>query len=370
MKVAVVGCGAFGLGAAIELRARGHAVTAFEQGPVPNPKASSHDTSKTIRRVYGAQAHYVELVERAAVKWRAWQARLGARSGLFFNEIGYIYVVRDFVPGDRVHDAWRLLEDRPEVSIVPLAEARARFPHFALRAGDTVLHDRWGGYLASARAVAAMAEIARADGVDVREHSRVESVEELADRFDRVIVAAGTWIPRLVPSIPVHVTRQCMAFFRYPPGSMPVFSLRSDAPGYWYGHPLADEGLVKVADDERDWASAVTPEKVVDPDSHREAPPEFVPRVRAFVAERMPALADAEIVGTRSCLYENTPDHDFVIDWAPGSASVLVAGGGSGHGFKFGGSIGEVIADALERKANPLLPHFRLARLVERPTSQ
>jgi glycine/D-amino acid oxidase-like deaminating enzyme len=40
---------------------------------------------------------------------------------------------------------------------------------------------------------------------------------------------------------------------------------------------------------------------------------------------------------------------------------VLLAGGGSGHGFKFGGSIGPVIADALEDKDNPLGRNFRLA---------
>jgi glycine/D-amino acid oxidase-like deaminating enzyme len=49
-----------------------------------------------------------------------------------------------------------------------------------------------------------------------------------------------------------------------------------------------------------------------------------------------------------------------VIDWVPGSQRILIAGGGSGHGAKFGGSIGEVIADALEDKANPLGGVFRI----------
>ncbi len=38
----------------------------------------------------------------------------------------------------------------------------------------------------------------------------------------------------------------------------------------------------------------------------------------------------------------------------------MVASGGSGHGFKFGGSIGPVIADALEDVPNPLGDLFRL----------
>ena len=72
MNIAVVGAGIFGVAAAIELRERTHAVTLFEQGQVPYERASSTDTSKTIRRLYGDNATYVDLVERAAVKWRDW----------------------------------------------------------------------------------------------------------------------------------------------------------------------------------------------------------------------------------------------------------------------------------------------------------
>ena len=49
-----------------------------------------------------------------------------------------------------------------------------------------------------------------------------------------------------------------------------------------------------------------------------------------------------------------------MIDWVPGTQRILVAGGGSGHGFKFGGSIGAVIADAVEDKDNPLGRLFRI----------
>src|SRR6185369_3688310 len=56
VDVAVVGCGVFGLATALELRARGHRVVAFDQGVVPYPKASSYDASKTIQRLYGGRA--------------------------------------------------------------------------------------------------------------------------------------------------------------------------------------------------------------------------------------------------------------------------------------------------------------------------
>jgi glycine/D-amino acid oxidase-like deaminating enzyme len=375
MRIGVVGCGVFGLAAALELRARGHAVTAFEQGRVPYERAASNDTSKTIRRVYGLDGHYVELVERAAPRWRAWQARV---AGDFFHEIGYIYVVRNFRPGTRVYDAWQLLgPTRDQVRLLPLSEARQRFPQFGFRDGDTVLHDRWGGYLASARATEAMASLARADGVEIREETPVLAVEEAAGQarirldgdavgFDRVVLAAGVWIGRFAPSIGagVRVTRQLMAFFEPPdrdafrPGPMPVWSIESDVRG-WYGHPLKHEGWVKVANDLRG--------EIVDPDAERGGDEAYCEAARAFVAERMPRLAGARLVECRSCFYDNTPDLAFVVDWAPGSQRVLVAGGGSGHGFKFGGSIGDVIADALEEKEHPLGHHFRIGRRFGAP---
>ena len=363
----MVGCGIFGLAAALELRLRGHQVTAFEQGAIPFEKAASTDTSKTIRRVYGDRADYVELVERAAPQWLDWQARTGAD---FFQPIGYVYVVRNWEPGKRTYEAWRLLGgQRDEMRLVELADARREFPQFGFQDGDTVLHDRWGGYLASARAVEAVARIARAEGVEIYEQTPVDLVEDRSDSvavrtgtsphtFERVVLATGVWIGRFIPRIGagVRVTREYMAFFERPdpshaPGPMPVFSIEADVKG-WYGHPLKHEGWVKVANDLRG--------PIVDPDSDRDGSAEYEAQVREFVRERIPALGDAPIVGSRSCLYDNTPDHDFVVDFAPGSSRVLVAGGGSGHGFKFGGSIGPVIADALEEKENRLGAAFRL----------
>ena len=71
-------------------------------------------------------------------------------------------------------------------------------------------------------------------------------------------------------------------------------------------------------------------------------------------------MAKGKVVGGSKCFFTNTPDDHFIIDWAPRSQRILIAGGGSSHGFKFGGSIGKVIADALEEKANRLGDLFRL----------
>lgn len=370
MNVAVVGAGIFGLAAAIELRERGHGVTVFEQGTAPNARASSTDTSKTIRRLYGNNGTYVELVERAALGWRRWQQRLGQP---IYLQIGQLHIERDFRPGFRIHDSWQFLRTQDkDIRILALPEAQSRYPQFAFDGGETCLYDPWGGYIASSQAIAGLAQLARDGGVVVREDTPVGDLTETPSGvnvlaggrrvpFDRAVVAAGVWIGRLVPQFARHIrpTRQEMAFFEPPrpgpfaAGVMPVWSVNVETEG-WYGHPLRREGWVKVANDLRGEAA--------DPDAPRVASAAFLDEARAFVAKRIPQLASARLAGSRVCLYENTPDRHFVIDWAPGAQGILVAGGGSGHGFKFGGSIGEVIADALEHKANALGDLFRIGQ--------
>jgi glycine/D-amino acid oxidase-like deaminating enzyme len=370
--VAVVGAGVFGLAAALELAERGHRVTIFEQGRVPNERASSTDVAKTIRRLYGTLTVYVELAERAAVQWQRWQERLAAP---IYYPVGHLSIIRRFEPGTRTYDGVELLRERgAPIEIWTAEQARVRFPQFAYLDGDVCVFDPGAGFIAAARALAGLAQLAAGAGVTLHEESPVLAVHDTASgvrletagggsgggrTFDRVVVTAGAWMERLVPTVGrwITATRQQMVFFTpadpaaYAPGVMPAWGDDPEETG-WYGHPLLAEGFVKVAND-------LLGERV-DPDTHREAHPEFVERTRAFVAQRIPGLARATVAGSRSCLYESTPDRDFIVDWAPESSRVLVAGGGSGHGFKFGGSIGPLIADALEDRENPLGAPFRL----------
>ena len=81
--------------------------------------------------------------------------------------------------------------------------------------------------------------------------------------------------------------------------------------------------------------------------------------MRKFLAETFPALADAPIVYTRRCFYCDTHDGHFWIAPDPERAGLIIAAGDCGHGFKFAPLLGEIIADAAERKSNPLLEKFR-----------
>ncbi len=370
MKIGIVGAGVFGLAAAIELSSRGHAVSVFDRGAPPYENASSTDVSKAIRRTWyaGDNDTYVELVERAALRWREWERRSGES---FYHRTGGLGVVGSFEPGDPMHSSAEYLRGRgAEIEVLSRAEAAARFPQLNLASGEVCVYDGWAGYLESARAVSVMARLAREGGVELREGTLVEGVGETGrhgevaagdgrERFDRVVVAAGCWVGGLLPAIGagVRVTHQEMLFIapeepaRFARGAFPIWSLDPDGEG-WYGFPMLREGYAKVAID--------APGRTVDPDADRGGTREFEERALAMLRERIPDLARGRVVGGRSCLYTVTPDDHFIVDRAPGMARVFAAGGGSGHGFKFGGSIGPVIADAVEDLPNPLGDRFRL----------
>ncbi|MDP7578858.1 MAG: FAD-dependent oxidoreductase [SAR202 cluster bacterium] len=380
MNVAIVGAGIFGMAAAIEISGRGHTVTVFDQGSVPYENAASTDVSKGIRRMWyaGDNETYVELVESAAAKWRHWERILEES---VYHQTGGISIIDSFGPGTPMYESWRYLIARgaTEIEVMTAPKARKRFPQFVIDDEETVVHDRWSGYIESGHAVKILARIARDQGVIITEETRVTEVTESSTgatvkvgeveaKYDRIVVAAGVWVGRLLPTIGenVKVTHQEMLLIEvedeplFSPPNMPVWGVDPDGEG-WYGFPLLREGCVKVSKEPLG--------EVVDPDFSRGGTEEFRDETLEFLRGRIPKMADGRVVSGRTCLYTTTPDDHFVIDWAPGYESVLVAGGGSGHGFKFGGSIGSLISDALEDRDNPLGRRFRIGdRFTKTPT--
>ncbi len=69
--------------------------------------------------------------------------------------------------------------------------------------------------------------------------------------------------------------------------------------------------------------------------------PALVALLTSAVARLLPAL-DPDPVATERCVYDNTVDSDFVIDRI---GRIVVGCGTSGHGFKFGPLLGEMLAD-------------------------
>jgi sarcosine oxidase len=158
-------------------------------------------------------------------------------------------------------------------------------------------------------------------------------------------------------------TRQKVFYFGTPAGdarfadeALPVWADLSDRK--MYGIPGNVNRGFKLADD--------TPGPAFDPtNGHRDVTAAGLKSVRAFLARRFPALAKAPLVGSEVCQYEATPDSDYIFDRHPGAPNVWLVGGGSGHGFKMGPAVGELVASLVLGDSQPD-PYFSLARFARR----
>ena len=64
-------------------------------------------------------------------------------------------------------------------------------------------------------------------------------------------------------------------------------------------------------------------------------------------------------------MYTNTPDLDFLIGAHPRADNVLLAGGFSGHGFKFSILVGDILADlALDGRTDRKIERFAVDRFL------
>ena len=129
----------------------------------------------------------------------------------------------------------------------------------------------------------------------------------------------------------------------------------------FYGIPGSARGF-KVADD--------TPGPVFDPSiGQRQATTSGIQTARRFLNRRFPALRGAPLVSAEVCQYEATPDSHFIIDRHPAARNVWIIGGGSGHGYKMGPAIGEMMS-ALLLDGAELNPQFGLRRFTKDWTQQ
>jgi glycine/D-amino acid oxidase-like deaminating enzyme len=370
-KVIVVGAGINGVTAAIELKKRGHRVIVIDPGPLPHPLAASTDISKAVRAAYGADEDYTELAERSIKLWRNWNKEFGVQ---LYHEVGVIFVrQREMKPGDFEYESFKLLEKRGhKIKRTNSPQLWKRFPAWNPQLYRDGILELEAGYAESGRVVAALIERTKSLGVELRERATFSRLDEGDDRVkgivlddgqrvagEVVVMAVGAWTPYLLPFTEKFFGATGQPVFHlkpkhpelFTPERFPVFGADITTTGY-YGFPLNRDGVVKIANHGpgREM-SPESPDRVVAPEEER--------NMREFLSVTFPVLADAPIVYSRVCMYCDTNDGHFWIAPDPERPGLIVATGDSGHGFKFAPVLGDIIADAVEEKSNPLLQKFR-----------
>jgi len=334
--VAVIGGGAMGAAAAWRLTKRGAEVVCFDRFSPPHALGSSHGESRIIRTAYFEGSWYVPLLQEVFPLWRELEAATGAdlltMTGALMLGTPTSEAVSGALSSARAHSL--------HVELFESEELRRRYPGHVVRDGEVGVLDPQAGFLRSEAAVGAMlTQVPR-----VERNTAIASVSDVRAEFDAVVVAAGPWMSELIDWIPLAVERQVMTWFAIEPQAdwltpdrFPVFVHQSEEIGDVYGFPTLDGSSVKIA---RHHEGAPTdPERL-----HRDVDDKELEPLRHFVRDYVRGVS-TRVTRTVACMYTNTPDGHFVIDFAPNDRRVVVVSACSGHGFKFAPVIGDIAAD-------------------------
>lgn len=226
-RIVVVGAGIVGLSVARAGLKAGHRVTLLEQGPVPNPRGASHDQHRMIRYHYGAAVGYARMVGSA---FRAWDEVWQDVGATHFEDCGAIAI--SLAPDDYAAKTLATFEALAIPHEVLDREGVERLcPHLTLpeQAWGVVAHP--GGPLFADRIVRDLATWVRDHGGEIRDETPVAAIDPegaaaiLRDgsrvEGDHLVVAAGAWLPALMPERfgDVAVWRQALCYVDPPAGT-------------------------------------------------------------------------------------------------------------------------------------------------------
>jgi glycine/D-amino acid oxidase-like deaminating enzyme len=365
--IAVIGAGAFGGWTALHLLERGARITLVDAWGPGNSRSSSGGETRVMRGTYGPDQPYTEMAARALKLWAKYERKWKRQ---FLHRCGVLWMASSRDDAFERGSIKMLRTSKIRYQQLSTPAMKKRWPHINFEGIEWGIFEPECGYLdARASCASVLGEFVKAggryhqaavlhgvleaavpDGLPIQQ-SRISNQESLrlsdgsqltADVF---VFACGPWLGKLFPKTIgdlVRATKQDVFFFGTPPGDTrfhdPNCPVWADHRGkFYYGIPGSDRRGFKIADDTRgpDF-DPTSGERVINAETLKD--------VREYIAFRFPALKDAPLVETRVCQYEQAPDSHFIIDRHPENENVWLVGGGSGHGFKHGPAVGEMLS--------------------------
>ncbi|MBS1919627.1 MAG: N-methyl-L-tryptophan oxidase [Bacteroidetes bacterium] len=376
--VIVLGVGSMGSATCYHLTKRGINILGLEQFDIPHEHGSHWGQSRIIRKAYFEHSDYVPLLQRAYKNWKHLE-KISGRQVYF--QTGLLYFG---LPEHQLIQGVQESARKYNIKIKELSEREMKSTYPRLKIPDTYkkLLEPEAGFLIPERAIHLYVEQAKKNGAVIKTKVKVLDWEKqnngiLVKTADAVysakklIITAGAWASKLIPDLSgqLRITKQTLAWIRpnkpslFKPGNFPCWLLAEENKrGAYYGFPVvpANEfnksmGL-KLA---YHFAGATT-----DPDNmNRKPSKKNEASLIHFLNTYFPGTYKSTIE-LKSCMYTNSSDENFIIDFLPGyNNDVLFATGFSGHGFKFASVVGEIMSDlATEGKTRLPINFLRLNR--------
>ena len=358
-KFVVIGAGLAGAATAWQLATAGHEVTILERGVPADLAGSSHGSARIFRYAYPSEA-YTRMVVRAWDLWRDLEEVSGTQLITPSGALDF-GVSREPARLARVLDSVGV-----DHELLDSTAASQRWPQFAFE--SSVLWHPGAGVIDPESGVATMISLAVAQGARLVSGWDVSGIDQAAHGYvlhsrtgeavhaERVVVAAGGWLPSLLGRLglpdeflvqmPVLQVLQEQAYhfpYRDHATSWPTFIHKNEVM-QTYGLPGGRDASYqgqKVAEycGGRTIPSAEHQDGRIDPANRA--------RVVAHVERYLPGLVPEPYAET-TCLFTNTPTEDFIVDRYD---QITLVSPCSGHGAKFAPLIGSLAADAAAAKS-------------------
>ena len=367
--VIVLGVGSMGSSACYHLAKQGHKVLGLEQFDIPHELGSHAGQSRIIRKAYAELTDYVPLLERAYQNWKTLETETGAQ---VYFKTGLVYFGK---PSDPFITGVKQSSEKYKVPVNSLSadEVKRKYPQFNLPAGFEHLEEPDAGFVTPERSILLFTEQAVQRGAVIRTKEKVSEwkrengvitvkTNKGVYSAKKLVITAGPWAGKMIPGFnsKLKITRQAVAWMKpkkwdnFTLGNFPCWIIEDDGQSF-YGFPILPVGKfggplgLKLA---KHYPGG----DISDPDTINRIPKEqdeneLIQALNKFIPD-----AYEETLVMKTCMYTNTPDEHFVLDYLPGyNKDVAIATGFSGHGFKFASVVGEIMTD-LTTKGGTTLP--------------
>lgn len=357
--VIVVGIGSMGSSACYHLAKQGLSVLGIDQFEVPHERGSHSGQTRIIRKAYFEHPDYVPLLEAAYKNWSKIEEASGVQ---LYYKTGLAYFGQT---GSSLISGVRKSAAKYSIQVNDLAprELIDRFPSFSIPSNYERSFEPDAGFLNLEKAILTFLECAVKNGASLKTNEQFISYQENDAGIqvktskgtygcEKLIITTGAWSGQLLPVLrsQINPTRQVIAWMKpkkskeFELGQFPCWTIaHPEDRGIYYGFPILPE-------DQFDAPKGLKvgyhyPGQITDPNKvKRETSKEEENELIQFLNEFIPNGYES-IISTKTCLYTNASDDNFIIDLHPENSNIVLATGFSGHGFKFASVVGEILSD-------------------------
>jgi sarcosine oxidase len=356
--VIIVGLGGMGSATAYQLAARGRRVLGLDRFRPAHDRGSSHGQSRVIRQAYFEDPAYVPLLLRAYELWHHLEREAGEDLLILTGGLMMGQATSSVFAGS----LQSAQQHRLPHEVLDAGAIRRRFPPFTPSADVVALYEERAGFVRPEASVQAHLDQAARRGAQLHFDEPVlnwrangNGVEASTPTgtyaAEHLVLAPGAWAPAVLAELrlPLEVERQVMYWFDpvggvapFLPDRFPIYIWETPDGAQFYGFPAHDgpTGGVKVSFFRSPGMRGTCTPDTIDRQFH----PEEIEQMRRYAAGGLPAL-NGPCLYAKTCMYTNTPDHQFIIAVHPDHPRVVMAAGFSGHGYKFASVVGEILAD-------------------------